>query len=103
MALVFTLMFISRTPFIGPIPSFCLNSKQINVTNSVKCIGRTIDNKLSWGLHVNKLCRDFKIKLKNLYKKRYLDQLHLKRSILKLFFLPSFTVWHSVVAALILF
>ena len=84
------IMFISRTSFIGPIPSFCLNAKEINVTNSVKCLGITIDNKLSWGLHVNKLCRDFKIKLKNLYKMRYLDQLHLKEIYFKAILPPIF-------------
>ena len=77
------IMFIAKNQFIGPLPAFSLGSNLINVTNSVKCLGLTIDNKLSWKPQTSKICKNFNTKLKNLYRMRYLDQSHIKEIYFK--------------------
>ena len=72
------IMFISKKPFIGPLPDFKLVTKSVSVAPTVKCLGLLIDNKLSWDPHCTKIIKDFKIKLKNLYKMRFLNQKHLR-------------------------
>ena len=61
-------LFISRKAFIGPLPDFKLGEKSTFVASTVKCLGLLIDNKLSWDPHCKKICKDFKTKLKNLYR-----------------------------------
>jgi hypothetical protein len=49
------IMFLSRKSFIGPMPNFTLYSISIQVLTTAKCLGVTIDNKLSWSTHISKL------------------------------------------------
>ena len=77
------IMFLSRKPFIGPLPNFTLYSKSIHVTETVKCLGLTIDNKLSWSTHVSKLTKNFQSKIKKLYQMRFLQQASLNEIYFK--------------------
>jgi len=53
------------------------------VTSNVKCLGLTIDNKLTWKAHTSKICKNFNTKLKSLYKMRFLNQINLKEIYFK--------------------
>jgi len=77
------IMFIAKSPFVGPLPAFNLGTHFINVTSNVKCLGLTIDNKLTWKAHTSKICKNFNTKLKSLYKMRFLNQINLKEIYFK--------------------
>lgn len=46
-------MFMSKTPFIGPLRPITYESKLINYVSRSSCLGVTLDNKLSWSPHIN--------------------------------------------------
>ena len=76
-------MFISRKKFIGPLPRFQLNEQDINVTESVKCLGITIDNKLSWSNHVSNIMKNYRSKVKKLHQMRFLNAENLREIYFK--------------------
>ena len=57
------IMLISRKTFIGPYPRLSINSVDIHVSKSVKCLGLTIDCNLSWSNHISKLIKVFRAKI----------------------------------------
>ena len=63
-------LIISRSKFIGPIQKLEIQGKEINIVKSSKCLGITIDEKLSWEVHIENVCRSFRSKIKKLYKMR---------------------------------
>ena len=48
-------MFLSKTPFIGPLRPITYESKLINYVSRSSCLGVTLDNKLSWSPHINQI------------------------------------------------
>ena len=48
------IMIISKKKFIGPLPQVIINGKHVEVVNSCKCLGITIDHNLSWETHTSK-------------------------------------------------
>ena len=46
-------MFMSKTPFIGPLRPINYESKLINYVSRSSCLGVTLDNKLSWSPLIN--------------------------------------------------
>ena len=60
------IMFISKTPFIGPIKPITLDEKPINCVSSSSCLGVTLDNKLSWSPHIKLTVSDFNAKITKL-------------------------------------
>jgi len=66
------IMFLSKRKFIGPLPAFKLGSANINVTESVKCLGVHIDNNLDWSVHAKKVIKSFRTKLIKLFSMRFL-------------------------------
>ena len=48
-------MIIFRSVFIGPLPALRYGTKTIKLKSSSKCLGLTIDNKLSWQDHIRNL------------------------------------------------
>lgn len=61
---------ISKKKFIGPLPKLEVQGSDINIVKSSKCLGITIDEKLSWERHIENVCRSFRIKIKKLYRMR---------------------------------
>ena len=56
-----------RRKFTGPLPQVTINGKHIEVVNSHKCLGITIDKKFSWDKHTSNICKWFTAKIKKLY------------------------------------
>ena len=56
-------MIISRSNFIGPLPALTYGTKTIELKSSFKCLGLTIDNRLSWQDHIRNICKLFNKKL----------------------------------------
>ena len=56
-------MIISRSNFIGPPPALIYVTKTIELKSSSKCLGSTIDNRLSWQDHIGDICKMINKKL----------------------------------------
>lgn len=67
-------MIISRSVFIGPLPALRYGTKTIQLKSSSKCLGLTIDNKLSWQDHIRNVCHLFNKKLAVLKRIKFLPQ-----------------------------
>lgn len=67
-------MILSKSKFIGPMPKLEVKGKEVKIVKSSKCLGLTIDNNLSWDLHVSHVCRSFRAKIKKLYHMRKMSK-----------------------------
>ena len=67
-------MIISRSIFIGPPPALRYGTKTIELKPSSKCLGLTIDNKLSFQDHNRNVCNLFNKKLAVLKRIKFLPQ-----------------------------
>ena len=67
------LMIMQPKTFIGPLPQILLDGKPVKVVSKAKCLGITIDNKLSWNEHVSAITKSFSVKLKKFYQMRSLS------------------------------
>ena len=67
-------MIISRSSFIGPLPALRYGTMTIELKSSSKCLGLTIDNKLSWQEHIRNVCNLFNQKLAVLKQIKFLPQ-----------------------------
>ena len=56
-------MMISRSNFIGPPPALIYVTKTIELKSSSKCLGSTIDNRLSWQDHIGDIYKMINKKL----------------------------------------
>ena len=65
-------MIISRSIFIGPLPALRYGIKTIKLKSTSKCLGLTIDNKLSWQDHIRNVCNLFNKKLAVLEQMKFL-------------------------------
>ena len=92
-------MIVSRSSFIGPLPALRYSTKTIEFKSSSKCLGLTIDNKLSWQDHIRNVCSLFNKKLAVLKRIKFLPQSTLE-SIYFNSIIPSvvynIVVWGSV-------
>jgi len=59
-------MFMSKTPFIGPLRPITYESKLINCVSRSSCLGVILDNKLSWSSHINHISKTFNAKILSL-------------------------------------
>ena len=62
------IVIITRSPFIGPLPDMSINGISIKYVESAKCLGLTIDNRLTWRNHIKKTCQAFSSKIKKLFR-----------------------------------
>ena len=96
-------MIISRSNFIGPLPALTYGTKTIELKSSFKCLGLTIDNRLSWQDHIRNICKLFNKKLAVLKRIKFLPHSILE-SIYFNSIIPSvvynIVVWGSVSSAL---
>ena len=67
-------MIISRSVFLGPLPALRYGTKTIELKSPSKCLGLTIDNKLSWQDHIRNVCNLFNKKLAVLKRIKFLPQ-----------------------------
>ena len=82
------IMILCKNKFIGPLPEVKINGNSIKITEKAKCLGVTLDSKLSWGPHTEIVCNAFYTKLRNLYKMNCFDKNTL-RTIYYIGILPS--------------
>ena len=92
------IMFMSRKPFIGPMPLFTLKDESIDIVDHSKCLGIDIDKNLSWTNHSKSILKRYKTKFKQLYNLRSCQGSQLK-SIYFQGILPSIiyciSIWGS--------
>ena len=69
----------SHKAFIGPAPDITLNGRSLEIVESHKVLGTTIDSKLSWKTHVDKTVSQFNAKVKLLQRMRSLSNNVLER------------------------
>ena len=69
----------SRKLFVGPAPNITLNGRSLEIVDNHKVLGTTIDNKLSWKAHVDKVVSKFNAKVKLLKRMRTLSDNILER------------------------
>ena len=83
-------MLMTRSNFIGPIPSVSIGGSLITWVERSRLLGVTVDNKLTWSPHLLEVKKSFANKLNLLKKSRFLP-----RSVLEKFYLcvilPSVT------------
>ena len=82
------IMIISKKKFVGPLINVEPCSKNIEIVESSKCLGVTLDKELKWDHHVRKVCKSFSQKVKKLYQMRKMP----KSALLTIYFqgiLPS--------------
>ena len=46
-------MILSKTSFVGPLPTLYFNTGHIDLVNYTTCLGVKIDNKLTWSVHID--------------------------------------------------
>ena len=56
-------LIISSQNFIGPLPRLTYTNSTIKLKQSAKCLGLTIDSKLSWQEHLKNVCKSFSNKV----------------------------------------
>ena len=78
-----SIMFLSRITFVGPYPRFTLKYHDVQIVQSMKCLGIKIDNKLNWSSHISYVSKNFIAKFKKLYELRSCQTHHLKSIYLK--------------------
>ena len=59
-------MIISKRKFIGPIQNVAMNGRDLEIVESQKVLGVTIDNSLNWKAHFDKVLKHFRTKIKML-------------------------------------
>ena len=59
-------MVISKRKFIGPIQNVAMNGRDLEIVESQKVLGVTIDNSLNWKAHFDKVLKHFRTKIKML-------------------------------------
>ena len=79
------IMFISKSPFIGPIPPIILDNHLINCTTQSSSLGVTLDNKLCWAPHIKSVTANFNAKISKLKQIKSFDISTLE-SILKAYY-----------------
>ena len=67
-------MIISSQNFIGPLPRLTYGNSTIKYKQSSKCLGLTIDNKLSWQEHIKNVCKSFSNKVAVLKRIKFLPK-----------------------------
>ncbi|PFX28286.1 RNA-directed DNA polymerase from mobile element jockey [Stylophora pistillata] len=67
-------MIIRKSPFIGPLCPVRYGSAFVNFVTSTTCLGVTIDNKLSWSAHIEKVNKNFSNKVCALKRMCHLPQ-----------------------------
>ena len=65
-------MIISFRTFCGPLKPIKLGDKIVNFVSETRCLGVTIDSKLSWNNHSEHLCKSFGKKVKQIRRFKYL-------------------------------
>lgn len=83
-------MFMSKTPFIGPLRPITYESKLMNYVSRSSCFGVTLDNKLSWSPHINQSPASFNAKNTKLRQMKTFDRSTLESIYFKAI-LPSTT------------
>lgn len=66
-------MVLSTTPFIGPLKHLKWGEDTIRYVSSTKCLGVTIDDKLSWSQHITLARSSFNAKIKMLRRINFLS------------------------------
>ena len=59
-------MIVSKRKFIGPLPKIEMSGRNLEIVFNQKVLGVTIDSSLSWKDHVDKVEKNFRIKIKML-------------------------------------
>lgn len=65
-------LIISSQNFIGPLPRLAFGNSFIEYKSSSKCLGVTIDSKLSWQEHIKNVCKSFSNKVAVLSRIKFL-------------------------------
>ena len=83
---------ISNQVFVGLLTCLRYGNSTIEYTVSCKCLGVTIDNRLSWQEHTKNVCDSFSKKVAVLKRINSLPNLSCKQFITKQFFQVSYMV-----------
>ena len=75
-------LIISSQNFIGPLQRLTYGNSTIEYKQSSKCLGLTIDNKLSWQEHIKNVCKSFSNKVAVLKRIKFLPKPVLETIIL---------------------
>ena len=67
-------MIISHRSFCGPLKPIKLGDKILNFVSEARCLGVTIDSKLSWNSHIEITCKSFGKKINQLKRLKYLPK-----------------------------
>ena len=96
-------LIISKQSFIGPMPRLTYGNSTIEFKSSSKCLGLTVDNKLSWQEHTKNVCKSFSKKVAVLKRIKFLPKPILETIYYKTI-IPSvlygIAVWGSCSSAL---
>ena len=68
------ILILSKNKFIGPLPKLNLDGKKVNIVESSKCVGVTIDKNLNWNIHVRNIAKSFSSKVKKMYQLRMMPK-----------------------------
>jgi len=97
-------LIISSQNFIGPLPRLTYGNSTIEYKQSSKCLGLTIDNKLSWQEHIKNVCKSFSNKVAVLKRIKFLPKPVLETIYYKTI-IPSvlygIAIWGSCSSALL--
>ena len=96
-------MIVSNQNFISPLPSLVYGNSTVEYKQSSKCLGLTIDSKLSWQEHIKYVCNSFSNKFAVLKRINFLPKPDLETIYCKTI-IPSvlygIVAWGSCSAAL---
>jgi hypothetical protein len=89
-------MVIQKHRLIGPLMPVRYENTSINYTNIIKCLGVTIDNRLTWREHIGTVCKSYNKQIYALKNIRYLpskllEEVYLKKVIPKVMYVVG--VW----------
>ena len=97
-------LIISSQNFIGPLPRLTYGNSTIEYKQSSKCLGLTIDSKLSWQEHIKNVCKSFSNKVAVLKQIKFLPKPVLETIYYKTI-IPSvlygIAIWGSCSSALL--
>ena len=62
---------LKKTPFVGPLLPILFCSGFVNIVTSTTCLDVTIDNKLSWSVHIEKVKNSYSKKVSALRRMRH--------------------------------